>query len=272
MKDPAAKQNKRQDKDDHARLLLDLLGGVRPARRGETILDLGCGQGRMVEAFRRRGLAASGCDYADRLGPPPGNDGLKVIAGDPYHLPFPDRSFDYVVSWQVFEHVMDLDPVLREIRRVLAPGGVSLHIFSGRYSILEPHVNVPLATLVRCRPWLLLWAILGVRSPHQAGKGARAVAGENFTYLHGQTRYLRRGAILKKSRAVFPQARFRDDMFIDLGTSPRSRIVQRIARLSPVLRKLIARVYLLRKSQTRVLVLSGETKTPPIAGKDPEIS
>jgi SAM-dependent methyltransferase len=255
MKDPAAGQNRRTVKDDHAKLLLDLLGGVRPPRLGQTILDLGCGQGGMVEAFRARGLAASGCDFADRLGTSP--DGrLKAIASDPYHLPFTDRSFDFVVSWQVFEHVMDLDLVLREIRRVLDPGGVSLHIFSGRYSLLEPHVHVPLATLCRCRPWLLLWARLGVRGPHQAGKGAREVAGENFAYLQGHTRYLRRSAILKKSRALFPEARFRDDLFIDLGTSARSKVVQRIARLSPVLRKLIARVYLLRKSQTRVLVLS----------------
>lgn len=249
-------------KEDHARLLLDLLGRVRSPRPGETILDLGCGQGGMVVAFRERGLHASGCDFADRLQSPAGDDLLKPIVTEPYRLPFQDHSFDFIVSWQVFEHVMDLDQVLREIRRTLKPQGVSLHIFSGRYSFLEPHVQVPMATVFRSRSWLHLWAWLGVRSSHQAGKSAREVARENFSYLQGHTRYLRRSTILKKCRRVFPQSSFRDDIFIDLGTSPRSRIVRRVARISPVLRKLIARVYLLRKSQTRVLVLSGTPQMP----------
>ena len=38
-------------------------------------------------------------------------------------LPFPDASFDAVISFEVFEHVFNLDEILDEIRRVLKPGG-----------------------------------------------------------------------------------------------------------------------------------------------------
>lgn len=250
---------------DHAKLLLDLLGGLRSPLAGEMILDLGCGQGETVAAFRERGLEAFGCDFPDMLKPPAGDNFLKPIESRPYRLPFLDRSFDFIVSWQVLEHVLDLGQVLREIQRVLKPGGISLHIFSGRYSLLEPHVGVPLATVIRNRPWLLLWSWLGIRNEYQSGKGAREIARENFAYLRDHTRYLPRNAILRKSREIFARAVFREDIFIDLGTSARSRMVQRLVRLSPVLRKMIGRVYLLRKFQTRVLVLEAPSAKASIA-------
>jgi hypothetical protein len=44
--------------------------------------------------------------------------------------------------------------VLREIRRVFKPSGISIHIFPSRYTPLEPHVFVPLATFIRPMNWL----------------------------------------------------------------------------------------------------------------------
>jgi SAM-dependent methyltransferase len=41
-------------------------------------------------------------------------------------LPFPDRSFSTVVSFDVFEHIPDSDAHLAEVRRVLQPGGTYL--------------------------------------------------------------------------------------------------------------------------------------------------
>jgi len=50
-----------------------------------------------------------------------------------------------VVSNQVVEHIHDHDFVFGEIARVLAPGGLSVHVFPLQRSIMEWHVNVPFA-------------------------------------------------------------------------------------------------------------------------------
>lgn len=236
-------------------MLINLFAGIHPLRPGEAILDLGCGDGLMVETLRENGLDVLGCDFFKRLEPRRSQAHVTPIETDPFRLPFQGRSFDVVYSWQVLEHVLDLARVLEENRRVLKPGGIALHIFSGRYSFLEPHVRVPLATMFRAKWWLRLWAALGIRSEHQIGKSAREVFQLNSDYLASQTRYPRRGTILRQARAAFPAAEFREDLFIDLGTSRRSKFVQRVVAASPVLRRLIGRIYLVRMSQTRVLVL-----------------
>jgi SAM-dependent methyltransferase len=57
-------------------------------------------------------------DYAARL---------LYVEYDGLHFPFPDHSFDVVVSWSAFEHVADIPQVLREIRRV-SHGGARVFI------------------------------------------------------------------------------------------------------------------------------------------------
>ena len=78
------------------------------------VLDFGCG----AEPYR---AWMSFSDYvgvdvsAEREGV------IELTPGAP--LPFPDDDFDVVFSTQVLEHVRELDTTLREIRRVLKPGG-----------------------------------------------------------------------------------------------------------------------------------------------------
>lgn len=50
---------------------------------------------------------------------------LRLIAGDVYRLPFPDRSFDAVLAHHVLQHLRDPLAALREFHRVLRPGGVA---------------------------------------------------------------------------------------------------------------------------------------------------
>ena len=51
---------------------------------------------------------------------------------DGAHLPFPDRSFDIVYSSNVLEHVVELDKLTGEMKRVLRPGGIGLHLLPNR--------------------------------------------------------------------------------------------------------------------------------------------
>jgi len=88
-----------------------------------SVLDFGCGSKPYEELFTRAAeyigidVEQSGHDHT--------NSAVDVFF-DGTHIPFPDGRFDAVVSFQVCEHVPDLAIVLREMRRVLKPGGVLL--------------------------------------------------------------------------------------------------------------------------------------------------
>jgi ubiquinone/menaquinone biosynthesis C-methylase UbiE len=56
---------------------------------------------------------------ADELGP----ENVELVEADAEHLPFPDASFDVVISNGVIDLVPDKEAVFAEIFRVLRPGG-----------------------------------------------------------------------------------------------------------------------------------------------------
>jgi SAM-dependent methyltransferase len=89
---------------------------------GATLLDVGCGTGYFTRRFARdAGLHVTGLDpnrewldYARAHGEP--NE--TYIAGDALELPFPDASFDFVVSITALCFIQDQQPALQDILRV----------------------------------------------------------------------------------------------------------------------------------------------------------
>ncbi len=106
------------------RLAIDWVSAARPA--GGRILDVGCGTGRLLSDLRQIG-AAYGVDCSPlaaevwRAAQIPG-----VLQGWAQRLPFADATFDLVTCLDVLYHrdVPDEVEVLRELARVLRPGGV----------------------------------------------------------------------------------------------------------------------------------------------------
>lgn len=88
----------------------------------KRILEIGCGKGELLRLLRERGHDVAAID-ADRdvVEQSPPELGVQLASGDA--LPFPDASFDLVLSFDVLEHIPDSDRHLREVRRVLKPGG-----------------------------------------------------------------------------------------------------------------------------------------------------
>lgn len=93
------------------------------------VLDVGCGQGIDLVEYARAGAHATGIDLTPRHAELARSHlealGLQanVVDGDAEHLPFEDASFDVVSSNGVLHHTPDMPAALREIRRVLRPGG-----------------------------------------------------------------------------------------------------------------------------------------------------
>jgi SAM-dependent methyltransferase len=175
--------------------ILGEFGVALPA--GARVLDFGCGQGEMVAEYGRRGFAAYGCD--PRL--EAGTENLRRMDFDDYRIPFADNSFAFVFSDQVMEHVQDHAAALREIWRVLQPGGVSLHIFPARWKPLESHVLTPFAGVWQNRAWLAMWAYAGVRTGPQKGLAVKEIVERNHEYLTTRTNYLTQ----KELHRVFSQ-------------------------------------------------------------------
>lgn len=167
-----------------------------------TILDWGCGMGALVAEGRAAGYDVVGCDF-DARGPH-----LAAIETAPYRLPYSDQTIDVIISASVLEHVMDYDTSLKELSRVLKPGGAFLHLFPSRSTPIEPHVLVPGATVLRSRAWLLMWAALGVRNQFQRGMSAKATADTNYFWLREHTNYLSRGEIVQRLSEHFADVRF----------------------------------------------------------------
>ncbi len=86
-------------------------------------LDLGCGTGNYTLELERRGFDVIGLDASEGMLKIARSKGLNCIKGNAYSLPFPDETFDLVLSVTMFEFIHGPERVLREIHRVLKPGG-----------------------------------------------------------------------------------------------------------------------------------------------------
>ncbi|MEV4577930.1 methyltransferase domain-containing protein [Nonomuraea jabiensis] len=110
-----------------------------PVGPGVRLLDLGCGGGRHAFEALRRGadVIAFDMDQAeldgvaamfaamDKAGEvPPGASG-QIVQGTALDMPFEDGSFDRVIAAEVLEHIPDDMAAMRELFRVLKPGGTA---------------------------------------------------------------------------------------------------------------------------------------------------
>ncbi len=124
---------------DYAPWMRDALGYDDTS--GLAVLDVGCGQGIDLYHYATAGARATGIDltprhcelarlHLDVMGLE-----AEVVNGDAELLPFADATFDRVSSNGVLHHTPDMPAALREVHRVLRPGGEARIIVYNRRSL-----------------------------------------------------------------------------------------------------------------------------------------
>ena len=104
---------------------------------GLRLLDVGCGTGHHLSSLRDRGFQVAGVDgSAEMLEQARANNpGSELRQADVESLPFEDGAFDYVVCIEVLRYLPDPGPCIKEMARVLRPGGGCLATAAPKLSV-----------------------------------------------------------------------------------------------------------------------------------------
>jgi ubiquinone/menaquinone biosynthesis C-methylase UbiE len=170
------------------RLVLRLAGEVD----GQRVLDIGCGDGGLSLALWQKGAAlAVGCDVDARMIARAFSEAerhrarIDYLLADAGSLPFPDASFDLITIITVLAFIAEPVTAMREIGRVLSPGGRLIIGDLGKWSLW--------AASRRLRGWLStapMWRSARFRSARELRALARG-AGLRVERICGAVYYPR---------------------------------------------------------------------------------
>jgi 2-polyprenyl-3-methyl-5-hydroxy-6-metoxy-1,4-benzoquinol methylase len=208
----------RLEADDHeGRRLAALEEALGHPVRGRRVLNVGCGPGGFNVVAERAGASTWGIDpdheaVAIALSSVPGRR-LAVAAAEA--LPFREGSFDVVYCFSVLEHVQDHRRSIREMVRVLRPGGALYLHTPNRWSCFEGHYKVF---------WLPVFWNPGV---------SRWLARGYLTLRHRPTAYLEtvRPLTFGECRRLIEEAGARITRVLDDGADPVGRVLWPFVRL-----------------------------------------
>jgi SAM-dependent methyltransferase len=153
--------------------------------RGRRVLEIGVGMGADFSRFRRAGAQAAGIDLSFRsLGLARQNaraqaSDAPLAQADAEALPFRPASFDLVYAWGVLHHTFDTAQALREIHRVLKPGGECRAMLYHRSSLVGLQAYLCFG-LMKGRPFSSVGRLV---ASHIQSPGAQAFTGREAAAL-----------------------------------------------------------------------------------------
>ena len=125
--------------------------------QGKEVLEIGCGYGGSAARFAELGAKRviglepfqKPCKEARAFVAEKGVSGAKFVVGLGEQIPLQSNFFDVITSYDVFEHVEDLEKVLDECLRILKPGGILFAVFPPFYHPTGAHLD----TWISRMPW-----------------------------------------------------------------------------------------------------------------------
>ena len=120
-----------------------LLPWIHGMQAGKQVLEVGCGIGLDAYAMASHGLNVTAVDLTE-VGVRTAQTRFlrhgvngRFLTASAEHLPFPSNTFDYVYSFGVLHHAADTEACIREVHRVLRPGGEARIMLYHRHSLNE---------------------------------------------------------------------------------------------------------------------------------------
>lgn len=111
------------------------VGVVAPLARGRDCLEIGCGTGLILRRIAPEARTAIGLDISTGMLRKARERDLPVVCASATDLPFSEGAFDTIYSFKVLAHVAEIRRALREVERVLRPGGHAVLEFYNKASL-----------------------------------------------------------------------------------------------------------------------------------------
>jgi 2-polyprenyl-3-methyl-5-hydroxy-6-metoxy-1,4-benzoquinol methylase len=112
--------------------------------QGKKIFEIGFKNGLFLDQCRKEGLIPTGLEiskeYVEQVKSKLPH--LDLLWYDGGTFPVPDASYDFVVSYQVLEHINSTEHIINESIRILKPGGIMYHVSPNYCSFYEGHYNL----------------------------------------------------------------------------------------------------------------------------------
>src|SRR5713226_8353507 len=136
----------------------EIVASYSAYRQNNRLLDIGFGAGALLQAAARAGWAVKGVEVSLPAVEQGRALGFDVYYGELSEACYPTGHFDVVTASEVLEHIADSQALIREIARVLRPGGLlwattpngrggSSRVLGSRWSIVSPPEHLQLFSI-----------------------------------------------------------------------------------------------------------------------------
>jgi 2-polyprenyl-3-methyl-5-hydroxy-6-metoxy-1,4-benzoquinol methylase len=220
----------------HAQLQMFLQDCARSSVQGARLLEIGAKNGLFLKECAVVGLRATGTeivpervDIINKEHPE-----LDVVVNTADSLPLPSNAFDYVVSFQVLEHMSHLNRMFEESVRVLKPGGRMYHVCPNYKSFYEGHYRILWLPFLRKLTGALYLRLLGKSTQYFENSVFPVTPGR----LHALLSDRQDVEILSLGRVQFME-RFTEEQIRKVNNRPLRKALYVLYRIGPPTRLLL---------------------------------